>query len=131
MAAPKSTPTAIRTTTAMVAPSPISSFRTWTFWTTGAGASPATPRAAPRKSKPSPEPDRTGSARLIRRWRAIVRYSAANDDRICRVSGNPRRCRWPRALEDLLDLLLLTVDPHPESVLPSLSLLAHHVRTAP
>jgi len=30
-----------------------------------------------------------------------------------------------------LDLLLLTVDPHPESVLPSLSLLAHNVRTAP
>ena len=30
-----------------------------------------------------------------------------------------------------MDLLLLTVDPHPESVLPSLSLLAHNVRTAP
>jgi DNA-binding response OmpR family regulator len=30
-----------------------------------------------------------------------------------------------------LDLLLLTVDPHPESVLPSLSLLAHNVRSAP
>ena len=30
-----------------------------------------------------------------------------------------------------MDLLLLTVDPHPESVLPSLSLLAHSVRTAP
>ncbi len=30
-----------------------------------------------------------------------------------------------------MDLLLLTADPHPESVLPSLSLLAHHVRTAP
>ncbi|MGH3563925.1 MAG: winged helix-turn-helix transcriptional regulator, partial [Mycobacterium sp.] len=28
-------------------------------------------------------------------------------------------------------LLLLTADPHPESVLPSLSLLAHTVRTAP
>jgi DNA-binding response OmpR family regulator len=27
--------------------------------------------------------------------------------------------------------LLLTVDPHPESVLPSLALLAHNVRTAP
>ena len=34
-------------------------------------------------------------------------------------------------LEGQLDLLLLTVDPHPESVLPSLSLLAHNVRTAP
>ncbi|MBV8965232.1 MAG: response regulator transcription factor, partial [Mycobacteriaceae bacterium] len=30
-----------------------------------------------------------------------------------------------------MDLLLLTGDPHPESVLPSLSLLAHTVRTAP
>jgi DNA-binding response OmpR family regulator len=30
-----------------------------------------------------------------------------------------------------LELLLLTADPHPESVLPSLSLLAHTVRTAP
>ena len=30
-----------------------------------------------------------------------------------------------------MDLLLLTVDPHPESVLPSLALLAHNVRTAP
>ena len=30
-----------------------------------------------------------------------------------------------------MDLLLLTVDPHPESVLPSLSLLAHNVRAAP
>ena len=30
-----------------------------------------------------------------------------------------------------MDLLLLTVDPHPESVLPSLSLLAHTVRSAP
>ena len=30
-----------------------------------------------------------------------------------------------------MDLLLLTADPHPESVLPSLSLLAHNVRTAP
>jgi DNA-binding response OmpR family regulator len=30
-----------------------------------------------------------------------------------------------------LDLLLLTVDPHPESVLPSLALLAHSVRSAP
>ena len=36
-----------------------------------------------------------------------------------------------RALESVLDLLLLTVDPHPESVLPSLSLLAHNVRSAP
>ena len=36
-----------------------------------------------------------------------------------------------RALESQLDLLLLTVDPHPESVLPSLSLLAHNVRSAP
>jgi DNA-binding response OmpR family regulator len=35
------------------------------------------------------------------------------------------------APEDPLDLLLLTVDPHPESVLPSLTLLAHTVRTAP
>ncbi len=34
-------------------------------------------------------------------------------------------------LEGPLDLLLLTVDPHPESVLPSLALLAHNVRTAP
>jgi DNA-binding response OmpR family regulator len=34
-------------------------------------------------------------------------------------------------LESLLDLLLLTVDPHPESVLPALSLLAHNVRSAP
>lgn len=31
----------------------------------------------------------------------------------------------------MLDLLLLTVDPHPESVLPSLALLAHNVRSAP
>jgi DNA-binding response OmpR family regulator len=30
-----------------------------------------------------------------------------------------------------LEILLLTADPHPESVLPSLSLLAHSVRTAP
>jgi DNA-binding response OmpR family regulator len=30
-----------------------------------------------------------------------------------------------------LELLLLTVDPNPESVLPSLSLLAHNVRSAP
>ena len=37
----------------------------------------------------------------------------------------------PATLEGPLDLLLLTVDPHPESVLPSLSLLAHNVRTAP
>ena len=34
-------------------------------------------------------------------------------------------------LESLLDLLLLTADPHPEAVLPSLSLLAHNVRYAP
>ena len=39
--------------------------------------------------------------------------------------------RSPALLEGQLDLLLLTVDPHPESVLPSLSLLAHNVRTAP
>ena len=31
----------------------------------------------------------------------------------------------------MLDLLLLTVDPHPETVLPSLALLAHNVRSAP
>ncbi|MGK2869463.1 MAG: winged helix-turn-helix transcriptional regulator [Mycobacterium sp.] len=31
----------------------------------------------------------------------------------------------------MLELLLLTVDPHPDTVLPSLSLLAHNVRTAP
>ena len=37
----------------------------------------------------------------------------------------------PGVLEDPLDLLLLTVDPHPEAVLPSLSLLAHNVRSAP
>lgn len=30
-----------------------------------------------------------------------------------------------------MDLLLLTLDPHPESVLPSLALLAHSVRAAP
>jgi DNA-binding response OmpR family regulator len=30
-----------------------------------------------------------------------------------------------------LDLLLLTAEPHPDAVLPSLSLLAHTVRTAP
>ena len=30
-----------------------------------------------------------------------------------------------------MDLLLLTVDPHPESVLPALSLLSHTVRSAP
>ena len=30
-----------------------------------------------------------------------------------------------------MDLLLLTADPHPESVLPALSLLPHSVRTAP
>ncbi|AIY49214.2 Phosphate regulon transcriptional regulatory protein PhoB (SphR) [Mycobacterium sp. VKM Ac-1817D] len=40
-------------------------------------------------------------------------------------SDCPARRRTP------LDLLLLTVDPHPESVLPSLTLLAHTVRTAP
>ncbi|MGB5111615.1 MAG: response regulator transcription factor [Mycobacterium sp.] len=34
-------------------------------------------------------------------------------------------------MEGLLELLLLTVDPHPDTVLPSLSLLAHNVRTAP
>lgn len=38
--------------------------------------------------------------------------------------------RFP-VLESLLDLLLLTADPHPEAVLPSLSLLAHNVRYAP
>ena len=30
-----------------------------------------------------------------------------------------------------MDLLLLTVDPHPESVLPALALLPHSVRPAP
>ena len=30
-----------------------------------------------------------------------------------------------------MDLLLLTADPNPDSVLPSLALLAHHVRCAP
>ncbi|HEX7321631.1 MAG TPA: DNA-binding response regulator, partial [Mycobacterium sp.] len=30
-----------------------------------------------------------------------------------------------------MELLLLTADPHPESVLPSLSLLAHAVRPVP
>ena len=30
-----------------------------------------------------------------------------------------------------MDLLLLTVDPHPDSVLPALSLLSHTVRSAP
>ena len=30
-----------------------------------------------------------------------------------------------------MDLLLLTAEPHPDVVLPSLSLLAHTVRTAP
>ena len=34
-------------------------------------------------------------------------------------------------LEKPLDLLLLTADPNPDSVLPSLSLLAHTVRCAP
>lgn len=34
-------------------------------------------------------------------------------------------------LETPLDLLLLTADPNPDSVLPALSLLAHHVRCAP
>src|SRR3984893_1835284 len=38
---------------------------------------------------------------------------------------------YTRVLEGVLDLLLLTGDPHPESVLPSLALLAHNVRTAP
>src|SRR6201993_713921 len=38
---------------------------------------------------------------------------------------------YTRALEGVLDLLLLTADPRPESVLPSLSLLPHTVRTAP
>jgi DNA-binding response OmpR family regulator len=38
---------------------------------------------------------------------------------------------YTRALEGVLDLLLLTGDPRPESVLPSLSLLPHTVRTAP
>ena len=35
------------------------------------------------------------------------------------------------ALESLLDLLLLTDDPHPPCVLPSLALLAHTLRSAP
>ncbi|MFC9324011.1 hypothetical protein ACFTRE_23735, partial [Bacillus subtilis] len=30
-----------------------------------------------------------------------------------------------------MELLLLTSDPNPESVLPSLALLPHHVRPAP
>ena len=37
----------------------------------------------------------------------------------------------PTTLEGLLDLLLLSADPHTDSVLPSLSLLSHTVRTAP
>jgi DNA-binding response OmpR family regulator len=37
----------------------------------------------------------------------------------------------PTTLEGLLDLLLLSADPHTDSVLPSLSLLSHNVRTAP
>src|SRR6478609_226670 len=49
--------------------------------------------------------------------------------------GGIHRQRCPSissgTLEGPLDLLLLTADPHPESVLPSLSLLAHNVRTAP
>ena len=36
-----------------------------------------------------------------------------------------------QSIGDSVDLLLLTVDPHPESVLPSLALLAHNVRSAP
>ena len=36
-----------------------------------------------------------------------------------------------QSIGDSVDLLLLTVDPHPESVLPSLALLAHNVRLAP
>ena len=47
------------------------------------------------------------------------------------ISDSDVRQYLPSALEGLLDLLLLTADPHPESVLPSLSLLAHNVRTAP
>ena len=38
---------------------------------------------------------------------------------------------YTRVLEGVLDLLLLTGDPHPDSVLPSLALLPHNVRTAP
>ena len=37
----------------------------------------------------------------------------------------------PQSIGESVDLLLLTVDPHPESVLPSLALLAHNVRSAP
>jgi DNA-binding response OmpR family regulator len=39
--------------------------------------------------------------------------------------------RLSSALESLLNLLLLTDDPHPNSVLPSLALLSHTVRSAP
>ena len=44
----------------------------------------------------------------------------------------PYLSEWStRVLEGVLDLLLLTVDPQPELVLPSLALLPHNVRTAP
>ncbi|BCQ07236.1 transcriptional regulator [Mycobacterium heckeshornense] len=39
--------------------------------------------------------------------------------------------RPPHGAGGVLDLLLLTADPHADGVLPSLSLLAHTVRTAP
>jgi DNA-binding response OmpR family regulator len=43
----------------------------------------------------------------------------------------PQGSRLSSALESLLNLLLLTDDPHPNSVLPSLALLSHAVRSAP
>jgi DNA-binding response OmpR family regulator len=43
----------------------------------------------------------------------------------------PRENRPSSALESLLNLLLLTDDPHPNSVLPSLALLSHTLRSAP
>jgi DNA-binding response OmpR family regulator len=43
----------------------------------------------------------------------------------------PRESRPFSALESLLNLLLLTDDPHPSSVLPSLALLSHTLQSAP
>src|SRR5258707_14402658 len=55
--------------------------------------------------------------------------------RVC-MGHTPQRAMPPggrlsSALESLLNLLLLTDDPHPNSVLPSLALLSHAVRSAP
>ena len=114
MAVPKSTPTAPIASAATADTRPISSLRTRTFW--------------PTRSH------HARTARLISRRHVIVRppVTARCRPRIWEVSRTAMSVKYlPSALEGPLDLLLLTADPHPESVLPSLSLLAHNVRTAP